>query len=175
MQKNWWIQLLKGILFIVLGILAFYHPEEALLTLGTYIGYVSLFTGILYLYYSFTRKEGQHSSGWYLLEGLLDVVFGLLILSNPAFTIEVLPFLIGFWIIFLGITQLSGAFAVRKIFPTGKIWLFLLGIISVILGLMIVNQPLLSGIGFTTMLALFFIAYGTVQVFSSFKLKNIIL
>ena len=172
MQNKWWIPLLKGVVFIVLGIVALNHPMDALLTLGTYIGYVSLFTGILYLIYSFTKKESQHSSSWYLLEGLLDIVFGLIILSNPAFTVEILPFLVGFWIIFLGITQTAGAFALSKIFPKGKVWLFLLGAISIIFGFIIVNSPVMSGMAITTMLGIFFLAYGITQVFSSFKLKD---
>lgn len=172
MQNKWWIPLLKGIVFIILGVLSLMHPLNALLTLGAYIGYVSIFTGILYFIYYFTNKNEQEFTSWFLLEGLLDIVFGIVILSNPTRTAEVLPLLLGFWIILLGIVQISGGFALGKIYPKGKIWLLILGVLSIIFGFMIVNSPVISGMAITTMLGIFFLAYGGIQIYSSFKLKD---
>ncbi len=172
MQNKWWIPLLKGIVFIILGILSLIHPLNALLTLGAYIGYVSIFTGILYFIYYFTNKKEQEFTSWFLLEGLLDIVFGVVILSNPTRTAEVLPLLLGFWIILLGIVQISGGIALGKIYPKGKIWLLILGVLSIIFGFMIVNSPVISGMAITTMLGVFFLAYGGIQIYSSFKLKD---
>ena len=174
-KKHWWVQALKGILFIILGCISLYHPEEALLTIGLYIGYFMLISGIFYLFALFSSKNQEHTKSWYLIEGLLDVILGFLIVSSPVFTIEILPYFIGFWIVFLGISQISLATTFGKIFSGMKIWFFILGIISLIFGFMIINNPLISGIELTTMLGVFFIAYGIVQTFTSFKLKNTIL
>ena len=174
-KKHWWVHTLKGILFIILGCIALYYPEDALLTVGLYIGYFMLISGVFYLFALFSNKNQEHTKSWYLIEGLLDVILGLLIVSSPTFTLEILPYFVGFWIIFLGISQISLPFSLGKGFSGIKIWFFILGIISLIFGFMIINSPLISGIELTTMLGIFFIAYGIVQTFTSFKIKNIIL
>lgn len=173
--KDWWIHTLKGVLFIIIGGLALYHPEEALLTLGTYIGYFMLISGVFYLFALFSKQNHEHTRAWYLTEGLLDVVLGIIILSSPTLTVEVLPYFIGFWIIFLGISQLAIPFSLANGVSGIKIWFIILGILSLIFGFIIINHPIITGIQLTVILGIFFIAYGLVQTFKSFKLKNIIL
>lgn len=174
-KSHWWVNTLKGILFILLGCIALYHPAEALYTVGLYIGYFMLISGIFYLFALFNKKNRDHSRSWYLIEGLLDVILGGLIISSPAFTVEILPYFIGFWVIFLGISQLSVPFAMGKGFSGMKIWFIILGIISLVFGFMIINSPFISGVQLTVLLGVFFIAYGIVQTFASFKLKNTLL
>ncbi len=174
-KKHWWVNTLKGILFILMGCVALYHPAEALYTVGLYIGYFMLVSGIFYLFALFNKNSRDRSKSWYLIEGLLDVILGILILSSPAFTVEILPYFIGFWVIFLGISQLSLPFVMGEGFSGMKIWFIILGIISLVFGFIIINSPFISGIKLTVLLSIFFIAYGIVQTFASFKLKNILL
>ncbi|MGG8495401.1 HdeD family acid-resistance protein [Tenacibaculum sp. TC6] len=171
-NKHWWVNTLKGILFIIIGCIALYHPGEALYTIGLYIGYFMLVSGIFYLFALFSKKNNDRSKSWYLIEGLLDVILGILIVTSPVLTVTVLPYFIGFWIVFLGISQLSFSFGLDKGFSGIKTWFIVLGIISLFFGFMIINSPLISGIQLTVLLGIFFLAYGIVQTFASFKLKN---
>lgn len=172
MKNKWQVQIIKGVLFVVLGVLAFFYPIEALLNLGLYIGYVSLFTGVLYLFYTITRKEGEHSSGWYLLEGLLDIVFGLIIITNPILTLEVIPFIVGFWVVFLGVIQISVGYALRHIVPVSNVWLLVIGVLSIVFGFLIINAPVISSTAITTLLSIFFICYGVAHIITSLKIKD---
>ncbi|CAM1342357.1 HdeD family acid-resistance protein [Tenacibaculum amylolyticum] len=174
-KNHWWVNTLKGILFIIAGVIALYNPAEALYTGGLYIGYFLLISGISYLYALFAKKNNDHSKSWYLIEGLLDVILGLLIITSPTFTMEILPYFVGFWVIFLGISQVSIPSILGKHLGKLKIWFYILGIISLIFGFMIINSPVISGIQLTVLLGMFFIAYGVVQTFASFKLKNVLL
>ena len=167
MKNRWWIQLLRGGLFLVLGFIALQNPVGALLTFAVYIGYISLFTGLLYLFYFFTRTKNY----WRLLEAVLDIVVGLLMISNPELTADLFGLLVGMWMLFLGVTQLAGVYTLRQVMPSGKGWGILSGIISIVLGLMIISEPLSAGIAVTVLMGISFTLYGIIQIILSLKNK----
>ena len=47
----------------------------------------------------FISRDSLPNWGWGLAGGLFDIIFALILLSNPALTATTLPFVVGFWII----------------------------------------------------------------------------
>ena len=170
-NKKWWIPFLKGILLIILGIIAVRRPEGALVTLGLYIGCLSLFTGIMYIFNSLSHREYDRS-GWFLVEGLIDMLFGVILVSNPGITLELLPFMLGFWIIFIGVTQISAGYALKKVIKKNRWMLYALGVLAIISGMLLINASVLVSLAITTFLGIYFITYGIFMVFSSMRLKD---
>ena len=80
--KNWWLLLINGILFLILGFSSLVHPIAALVSIAVYIGAVALVSGIMSLVLAFSNMRRQ-GWGWRFFEGVIDIVFGLLMLANP--------------------------------------------------------------------------------------------
>ncbi len=110
METKWYLQLIKGILLILIAILVFMSPEGAMLSWAVYIGLGMVLTGIFIIIFGFTSKGVLDNWGWRVLEGVLDIFFGVVLLSNPGVTAAVLPFVIGFWGAFYGIMLFVDAF-----------------------------------------------------------------
>ncbi len=93
--KNWWLVLIKGIILVLLSFFVFRHPVSALIGLALYIGISLMVTGVLLIITSLSNRN-REQWGWQLAEGIIDVLFALILLSNPAVTASVFPFVVGF-------------------------------------------------------------------------------
>jgi uncharacterized membrane protein HdeD (DUF308 family) len=67
MAKNWWILLLRGIVAIIFGVLAFIWPGLTLLTLVLLYGAYALIDGVLALVSAVTG--GAPAPRWWLASG----------------------------------------------------------------------------------------------------------
>ena len=112
---------------------------NAILGIAVYIGVSLLLTGIIQTGASFASRAALPNWGWALAGGLIDILFGFVLLSNPALTAASLPFVVGFWIIVSGIMSFADAFQSRK--EGNSLWgLGMLGgVISILVGYFITN------------------------------------
>ena len=86
--------MLGGLVFLVLGFVSIAHPMAALLPVVIYIGLAALVSGVLSLIFVFSNSAAT-GRGWRLLEGIVDLLFGVLLLARPLFSASLIPVLIG--------------------------------------------------------------------------------
>ena len=78
--KLWWVVLIKGIILVLLSFFVFKHPVEALVGLALYLGIALLITGIGLIITSIANSKSDENWGWQLTEGIVDVLFALVLL-----------------------------------------------------------------------------------------------
>ncbi|TDQ19034.1 uncharacterized membrane protein HdeD (DUF308 family) [Algoriphagus boseongensis] len=173
LQKLWWLTLLRGIILVLLAFFVFRHPVEALVGVALYVGISLLVTGIVKAGASFSLRNTIPNWGWGLAGGLIDILFGFVLLSNPALTAASLPFVVGFWIIVSGIMSLAEAFQSRK--EANSLWGFgmVSGLISIVIGYFITNNALVGMLTITTWMGIGFAIAGIVNIMIGFKLKTL--
>jgi uncharacterized membrane protein HdeD (DUF308 family) len=138
-----------------------------------YIGISLLITGILQTGTAIGFKDLFPNWGWVLAGGLLDIVFGFVLLSNPALTAASLPFVVGFWIIVSGIMSFADSFQSKKE-ELPLWWLGLLsGVLSVVIGYMIMSNLLFGALAITTWMGIGFLIIGIVNIVIGFRLKTL--
>lgn len=100
---NWWLWALMGLVNIVGGLLAFFNPGVTTVFLVWIVGSTWLFTGALQIYFAIKlRKEIQYE-GWMALMGILSVLAGLILISNPTSTSVVLVWIMALYLMLIGI------------------------------------------------------------------------
>ncbi|MGB5204742.1 MAG: DUF308 domain-containing protein [Eudoraea sp.] len=173
LQKLWWFTLLRGIILLILAFFVFRHPANALMGVAIYIGISLLITGILQTGASIAFRDTIPNWGWILAGGLLDIVFGFVLLSNPALTAASLPFVIGFWIIISGIMSFADSFQSKK--EGNSLWglSMLGGVLSVIIGYFIMSNIIVGALTITTWMGIGFLIFGIVNIVIGFKLKSL--
>jgi len=173
LHKLWWFTLLRGIILLILAFFVFRHPVNALIGVAIYIGISLLITGILQTGVSIGFKDLFPNWGWILAGGLLDIVFGFVLLSNPALTASTLPFVVGFWIIISGIMSFADAFQSKK--EGNSLWglSMLGGVFSVIIGYFIMSNIIVGALTITTWMGIGFLIIGIVNIVIGFKLKSL--
>ena len=105
--KQWYIPLIIGILLIILGIYSMATPLASYLALTTIFSMYFLISGLLEIIFALNNKNEIEGWGWYLAAGILNALFGCLLLGNPAISMATLPFVIGFYALFKSFQMLS--------------------------------------------------------------------
>lgn len=135
-----WGAILGGILSIILGILLFANYNTAPLTITVFVGWMLTIFGIVSLISAATNWNVLLSTAD-LYNGLISLLFGVLILMAPGFFVAWIFILLGFYIIFAGFAQLTSANAARVMGIKGAGWGIVASIITIILGFMVVTSP----------------------------------
>lgn len=135
LKKNWKWFITIGIILIVLGFFALSYQFVATVFSVYFIGTLLFIAGIVQAAHSFKLKGFGQSALWAVM-GVLYIIFGIFSFTQPVATSAAITLIISFLLIASGLTQIINAFN-NKGFPKWGWWLFS-GIITFILGLMIV-------------------------------------
>ena len=130
-----WI-LAWGVLMIVLGLVALATPFTVSLGTTLFVGWMILLGGIIELGTTFSAR-GWQGVLFYLLVGLLDILFGLLVISRP---IEALGM---FTLFFAAMLFVSGVFrSCMAVFTRVPNWGVSLvsGVVSILCGVLIAAE-----------------------------------
>ena len=142
LRRSWGWYLVFGIVLIVLGTIAL--GSALLMTIASvfFFGWILIVGGVMEVVHAFWHKRW---GGFFLdlLTGLLYVVAGWMIMSNPTESALLLTLVIAMFLVFEGVFRIVVALAVR--YPHWS-WLLLNGVISLLLGVMIWRQWPYSGL-----------------------------
>jgi uncharacterized membrane protein HdeD (DUF308 family) len=171
LAKGWWLVLLRGILSIAFGVLAFMWPGLTLVTLVLLYGAFALVDGILSLIAAFTGRAKAIPTWWLVLAGIAGIAAGVVTFMWPGISAVVLVMFIGAWAMVHGIFEIIGAIQLRKEIDN-EWWLILSGAVSVIFGVLILIAPGAGALGLIWAIAAYSIAFGITWVFLAFRLRK---
>jgi len=174
LAKNWWVVALRGVIAILFGIALIIAPPLVITTMVLFFGAYAFVDGIAAIITAFQNRTAKR---WWLLllEGILGVVAGVLVFLYPAFaTVSAVFFvlyIVAFWAIFTGITEIMQAIELRKEIE-GEFWLALGGALSVIFGVFLILAPGSGILALITIVAAYSIVFGIFLLFLAFKLRS---
>ncbi|WP_245949193.1 HdeD family acid-resistance protein [Lutibacter citreus] len=170
--KNWWISLLLGILFVLIGVWVFQTPLESYMSLSIIFSAFILVSGLSQIVFSISNKSDIQSWGWYLASGILDLIIGLLLITHPFMTMAILPYFVGFWLLFQGFLAIGLSLQFKLVgFPSWG-WLLFLGFLILIFSFLLLANPVFAGFSIVYMTAFAFIFAGIFRIFLAFNLKK---
>lgn len=89
-------------------------------------------------------QADQRNIWWvFLLEGIAALIFGGLLLTNPAATLAALAVFLGFYLLFIGVLELVRVFVDRS---QPWYWSLLIGILGIIAGIIVLQHPVLTAL-----------------------------
>lgn len=170
LARNWWLILLRGVLAIVFGVLAFIWPGITLITLVFLYGAFAFADGILAI--AAAIRGGSVTPRWWLaLVGVFGIAAGVLTAVWPQITALVLLLFIAGWAIATGVLQIVGAIRLRH--EIDDEWLLIAsGVLSVVFGVLIALWPGAGALAMVLVIGAFAIMYGVLLVFFSLRLRR---
>lgn len=165
--KHWWVFLLRGLIFILLGIYMIVEPSESYLALSLIFGVIILVTGIAELAHVVSNRHSR-SWKWRLLLGIIDLALGLILVYNLKLSMVVLPLLVGIWLFLTGISLLTFATLIRHPF-----WLILGGVLTTILSFLVMFFPNFGAMTIVIWTAIAFLFAGISNALLAFRLKDV--
>lgn len=169
--RSWWLFLLRGIAAIIFGILALVNPGTTITALVIVFGIYAVVDGIMTIIAAFQMRETVDQWWVVLLEGIAGIAVGIIVLVYPQITAQVFLYLIAFWAIFTGIMEIIAAIRLSK--EIGNQWsLVLAGILSVVLGVLLLVYPSSGAVGLIWAIGIYAILFGILIVYLAFKVRG---
>lgn len=168
--QNWWVLVLRGVVAVIFGVLAYLWPGATIASFVLLYGAYALVDGIFSLVAAFRPAPGE-SRWWLILSGVVSVLAGLIVLMRPGLSALFLLFVVAAWAIASGITRIVAAIALRKV-VTGEWLLVLSGALSILLGLFMFSRPAAGLLGLVWAIAFYAIVAGILLILLGFRLRS---
>lgn len=170
--KHWYLPLIIGILFILLGAYIMTVPLETYVTLSIFFSVSFFVTGLLEVVFSLQNSRSLQGWGWYLVSSLLSLAIGIYLMTYPGISITILPFVIGFTLLFRSFQLLGIAFDLKSSKVLGWGNLAIASVLGIILSFLLIANPLFTMVSVVTLTALSFMMVGIAAIVLAFNLKK---
>jgi uncharacterized membrane protein HdeD (DUF308 family) len=167
LAKKWWVLLVRGIVLIIIGILAFLSPATWIFFVGAYM----LIDGMAMLISGLTDQPVGPSRWYLIIVGILGLVAGLYLFWNPVVGGIALTWVIAAWAIITGILEIITAVRLREEIEN-EWWLILTGILAIIFGILAFQNVLAGFLAIAAVFGVFAILAGIFSVVLAFRVRD---
>ena len=167
--ESWWSYLLAGIVALAFGVLLIAYPSATAKTFfwifGVFLlvfGLIDVMRGVVHL---FKKQKWFGTFAW----GAVSFIIGGILLGNlgraTAGVLWVMAILVGIWVIVLGVIELATAMDLPP--GTGRGWIAVLGVISIIFGIIILAYPFGSVYALMVVIGVYLLIAGAYEIVMS--------
>ena len=168
--RSWWVFLLGGIAWLVLSLLIFQWDYTTVYAISILFGFVAIIAGLNeFVLIAVT------TTGWKIVHGILGVLFviaGIWAFVHPHNAFATLAALVGFFLLFKGVFDITVAFMTKAQFDLW--WLHLVvGILEILLAFWVAGSFKRSVTLLVIYVGIVALSRGITEIFVAFKLKGL--
>jgi uncharacterized membrane protein HdeD (DUF308 family) len=168
MSGTWWILLLRGIVALLFGIIALANVGATALVLFLWFIIFTITDGLFSIVMAIANRKEQGLWWTEIFLGVVYIGIGVVALLWPQMTALVLLYLIAARAIIGGIAEIMAAAKARP--QTTREWLIALGgVVSLILGVLMIFQPVQIGLALLWVIGCWAIALGLILIIAAFS------
>lgn len=159
-------------ILIVLGLLLTIRSDDTIVAISYLVGGSIIIIGVLAII-KFIRNLGKTlDNSFEIVYGIITIVFGILILSNPKMVATIIPFIIGGWIVIKSSFKVAYAFELKnrgseKWKPT-----LITSIINALVGVLIVFNPFKTSVLVFKIIGICILIYAILDIVSTIEIKK---
>jgi uncharacterized membrane protein HdeD (DUF308 family) len=170
LAANWWLIALRGVLAILFGVLTFVLPGVALATFIILFSAYMLVDGVFAIIAGVRAAQRHERWGLLIVEGVVDIVVGLVAFAWPVSAVFAFVMLIAAWAILSGGLMIGAAF--RLHLSHGRWILAVAGLVSVLFGIALAVAPGAGALALTLWVGAYAIVFGIALVVLAFRLRG---
>ncbi len=158
---------------VVLGIWTLATPDTTLVAL-TLLFIVAFFVnGIVETIFSISNRHVLHNWGWRFAGGIIDILFGLLLVALPLPVITLsLIYFVGCWMLFRSMWTIGESIELQQLNIKGWGRLLTFGIASIIFATLFLLSPLLfKGVFVVVLVSTSLLLYGIFRIYFACALR----
>lgn len=171
--KHWYIPLIVGLLFIFCGIWVFMTPVESYLTLAMLFSVAFFVAGLSEILFALSNRKELDNWGWMLFSGIFNFLVGLILLIRPDISAAILPFYVGFTLLFRSIQAIGVAYDLKNYGVTDWGNLALLGVLGMLLSFVMLWNPVFAGLSLVIWTGSAFLSMGVFGIYLSLRLQKL--
>lgn len=170
-RRAWHALLVRGLLLVLFGVLAWFLPGLTLATFVLLFGAFAIAHGLVMVVEAIQRRPERHSWWWTLLFGLVSILAGIAALVYPGLTLIVLVYVIGAEAILLGVHEIVVGIRFRHVLRHE--WLLIAsGVVGILFGLYAFLFPGGGAIALITIIAIYAIVAGGMLIAEGWRIRS---
>jgi uncharacterized membrane protein HdeD (DUF308 family) len=166
-RPPWWLVLLQGIASLIIGLLLLTETGVTVFYLVIFLGVYWLISGIFDLVSLFVDRRHW---GWKVFSGIIGIIAGLVIVRHPVWSGVLVPVTLVWVLALIGI--LIGLTHIIRAFTGGGWGSAILGILSLLFGLILAFRPLESLVVLVLLVSVWAVVGGAVAIVVSFVMLS---
>jgi uncharacterized membrane protein HdeD (DUF308 family) len=166
-----WVVILRGLNAIAFGLLAVAWPGIMLRQLVALFGLYALVHGGLSLVAA-AGHRGQRGCMLLVMEGIVGVFAGISTLQTRAPSPMAFALLVWLWAVASGVLRIAEAVRLRRTL-SGDVWLMLSGVVTVLLGGMLVLRPMIGVIGLALLISVSALIWGVFEMLLGWEIRAV--
>ena len=166
----WKSTLVSGILAVILGVLALVWPGITILVAAIFFAAYLLITGISQLVLAFSIRSSVGGRVLLFIGGAAALMLAVLCFVSLQNSFELLAIWIGVGFIFRGVATTMSAIGDPSL--PGRVWEIIIGIISVIAGIIMFVAPMEGLVALAQVTGIILIVVGVFEVISAFAIRS---
>lgn len=172
MKKVFKSSMITSIFLLILGLSLIIASEETIISISYIIGSILVLLGVIGIINYIRLFNTEYKNELDFIYGLVTVVLGLLIISNPKAIASVIPFILGILIIITSATKLNYAFQLKT--DENDLWksTLLLSVLTTILGIILLFNPFAGAVVITKLVGGIILAYAILDIISSITIRR---
>ena len=169
--ERWWVFVLRGIVAILFGALAFTTPGITMAALVIVWGAYAISDGVLALITALRRGRAGDPWVWLVFHGLIGIAAGVVTFVWPGITAMTLLIVIGLWAVMTGVAEIGLALRLRK--EITNEWLVALsGVLSIAFGALMLARPGAGALAVVWMIGAYAFVLGVVLIAAGIRLRS---
>lgn len=170
LARNWWALALRGVFSILFALIAFFWPDATILSFVLFFSAYMLVDGVFGIVAGIRAASRQERWGLLVLEGVLDILVGVVAFLMPGLTVVFFVTLLAVWSLITGVLMIVAAFKLSPAYGRG--WLIFSGLVSVLFGIALLVAPLVGAVVLTWWLGAYALVFGISLIALAFKLRS---
>ncbi len=172
LNRLWWLTLTRGVVTLLLGLIALFWPALTVSALFVLFGFFSLVDGVIALGTGLVFR--RTAWGWEVFQGIAGIVIGLLILRFPQTAAAVVVIFFAFWALVIGLFQVATAFRLRGEKQGSWGWVLASGVLTSALGLYFLVNPDTGAKVLAIVIGVFAVLGGLILIYGGLQLRRTI-
>jgi uncharacterized membrane protein HdeD (DUF308 family) len=166
----WWALALRGLFGVLFGVIAFAMPGVTMVSLVWLFAAYMLADGVLAIIAGVRAARRRDKWGLLVLEGIANLIAGVLAFVWPGITILALVLLIAAWAVVSGALMLAAAF--RLTVRHGRWWMVVSGLLSIVWGVLLTVFPIAGAVVLTWWIGAYALVFGVLLLALAFRLRS---
>lgn len=163
-----------SIILMILGLLLIFQSEVTITTISYIIGAALIALGVLALirFIKSAKNLTEMNFNLDIIYGLVTVILGIVIITNPKAIASILPIVLGIAIVINSASKLQYAFILKN--DNNDMWktTMIIAIVSAICGVVLLFNPFAGAVLIMKIVGIFIVVYSVLDIVSTVIIKK---
>ena len=156
----------------ILGILLIFYSEVTIVSISYIIGAILVAIGVVALLKYIRSFSSGTQNGLDIVYGIVTVILGIIIITNPKEIAGIIPFVVGIVIIISSANKLQYSFELKR--DNNDLWksTMFLSIITMLCGILLIFNPFKGAVFITKIVGILILLYAVLDLISTIAIKR---